>query len=250
MQKWFNFAGKKIETPQTHKGRKQPKNSSSLERNTIKYSGKVLTRFASTSALRKVVLSPLATNVATNEKYLGFWSVRLSELADTFFEYRFTRLRLRFTGDVDSLYVSCIAVGFSNAVGTLADPGSQYQVMDCPWSKAVLDRLSRPPENFSVPKQYLLPPLTKWLKCTTAADDNMELQGVLYFYCDAPAVESYVSTCEIDYAIEFRNPIYVGATPATDQKYLRMTEDEKTDDSDKDSVVVPSVSSKNTQRKK
>jgi len=205
--------------------------ASSLERNSFKYSGKVLCRHATTGALRIIRLSPLGASTSAADKHLGFWSVRLSELADTFFEFRFTRFKLRFCGDPDGVYVPTIAVGMQNATSPVLDPTSQYQVMDCSWSHAVMDGMGRPPQCFTIPPQYITPPLTKWLKCTTAADDDFELQGMIYLWANTPAVESYVTAVEIDYAIEFRNPIYIQATPAANAKYLRMVDEEKDDDS-------------------
>jgi len=232
--------------PSHKRNGKSRQKSSSLERNTIKYSGKIMARFASVNALRVIFLSPLATSVDTSHKNLGFWSVRLSELADTFFEYRFTKLRFKFTYDHDSLAVTTIAYGFQNLIGVVADPTSQYQVMDMPHSHVIMDSAQRPPLHVSLPKQYLKPALTSWLKCTTSADDNFELQGAIFLWCHAPAVESYVNSLEIDYAIEFRNPIYVNATPAVN-RYKLIDDDSK---EEPDSPVVLSSASRASGMKK
>lgn len=191
-------------------------------------------RFASIANLRVIFLSPLGASIDTNHKHLGFWSVRLSELADTFFEYRFTDLKLKFSSDFDALTVVTIAYGYQNLVGVVADPTSQYQVMDMPHSHVVMDNIARPPLHITVPKQYLQPALTKWLKCTTNTTDDFEIQGAINLWCNAPAVESYVNSVEVDYAIEFRNPIYVQATPAVD-RYLQIDAAVAADEKDAES---------------
>lgn len=230
----------KLSAPHTKRKGKSSRKSSSLERNTFKYSGKIMCRFASTANLRVIYVSPLAASVDTNHKYLGFWSARLSELADTFMEYRFTKMKLKFSGDYDALTVTTITYGYMNLVGVAAEPTSQYQVMDMSHSHVILDDFKKPPVHVSIPSQYLMPPLTKWLKCTTIAADDLEIQGTINLWCNAPAVESYVNSVEVDYAVEFRNPIYVQATPKR-SLCEKQQDDEKEPDSP---IIVPSTSSK------
>lgn len=184
-----------------------------LNINTVRSAGRVMVRFDSTAALRIMILSPLAINNSTSSRALGYYSTRLNAMADCFFEYRFTKIKLHFRKNDGTLGVNTEVVGFENTIGTVADPGSQFQTMDCSWSHIVNDFEVLFPQTMSIPVTYLRPTLTRWLKCTVAADDNLEFQGTLYTYVNAPAVDSYRNEFEVEYVIEFRNPIFIGATP-------------------------------------
>ncbi len=206
---------------QTRYARRRARGSG-FNQNIINSSGHVYVRFSDTTNLRKLLLSPLAINTSATEQALGYHSPRLARLADTFFEYRFKRIKFKFAR-TDSNTADTVAVGFQNAVGTVADPSSIQEVMDCSWAHLVGDEPTRPPIRMSVPSKYLHPPLTNWLKATTAADDNFELQGVFYFWCTGSS--TYDNTVEVDYEIEFRNPIYLAATPAGEQAYAKFRTD-------------------------
>lgn len=161
-------------------------------------------------------------------------------MADCFFEYRFTKCKLKFKRNDATLGTNTEVIGFENTVGTVADPGSSFQTMDCSWSAVVNDFQLSYPQSMSIPGTYLRPILTRWMKCTVAADDNLELQGVLYQWVNAPAVDSYVNEFELDYVIEFRNPIFIGATPRTIPVPRKDINDELKVAPVRDRAIVPS----------
>ncbi len=139
----------------------------------------------------------------------------LDALSDAFLFYRFTKLEIEYIPGLSGLLDNPATLGFYSQVGLAATP-SNNQNMEAPVSMPVPPILSTGvtqsvPRKMVIPRKTLQPPMTKWLRTRiSSADDDFEIQGVLYYTLSATA--SPTDRFVVHWACEFTEPAPTAVT--------------------------------------
>lgn len=182
---------------------------------------------------RYVLADGSATNVVPVPLTPLGLDARLLQVSDCFMEYRFTSLRATLTTSQNPtnpcrLLAVAYAETFTNtSPTTLVDCVESFGA--CAWGNGLF---GSPCPDLRVPQKILRGGTNPWYRRSTGFDDNVEIQGRLFFAIDSTrSFESCPVTMVIEYTVELREPVAAGLSLARrEQKSL-----------DNDTVIVPSV---------
>ncbi len=138
-----------------------------------------------------------------------FWGSRLNAMADTFQNFRFTKLDIKFCPPLAALDT---AVGV--VTGTVdTDPATPITVSQCEYS-AIKFNSQTVPARLVVPRKFLVgQSQLKWFKTQVGTPEaGFEVQGSIYMAMNATSSMNLW----VDYEIEFCDWIATTSTPKVD----------------------------------